>query len=374
MMTKPKAPFRSAIIGSFIRPEILKEARESFKNGEINSADLREIEDKEIIKVVEKEKSAGIRAVTDGEFRRSCWNLDFFLGLEGIDKLEIDNTVLFKGQTKKSESIRVTGKIAFSDHPMLEDFEFMTSIMSGDVIIKQTLPAPAQLLNELLRNDNKTITELVYDDIQELMSDIAQAYRDAIRAFYEIGCRYMQFDDATWLNLCNDKCIEQLKQRDLDYRTLAEMYAEVNTAAFSGYPEDMVIGLNACRVPGKKYIPRDTYDKVADILFKIPVDAFFVEFDNDKSGIFESLSYVENQKVVLGLINPFSPHLEDKEMIKRRIREVARYVPMEQICLSTQSGFAPFDDTSLISEEEQWEKVKWIVEISKDMWGEDTIV
>ena len=250
----------------------------------------------------------------------------------------------------------------------------MTSIMSGDVIIKQTLPAPAQLLNELLRNDNKTITELVYDDIQELMSDIAQAYRDAIRAFYEIGCRYMQFDDATWLNLCNDKCIEQLKQRDLDYRTLAEMYAEVNTAAFSGYPEDMVIGLNACRVPGKKYIPRDTYDKVADILFKIPVDAFFVEFDNDKSGIFESLSYVENQKVVLGLINPLSPHLEDKEMIKRRIREVARYVPMEQICLSTQSGFAPFDDTSLISEEEQWEKVKWIVEISKDMWGEDTIV
>ena len=136
----------------------------------------------------------------------------------------------------------------------------------------------------------------------------------------------------------------------------------------------MVIGLNACRVPGKKYIPRDTYDKVADILFKIPVDAFFVEFDNDKSGIFKSLSYVENQKVVLGLINPLSPHLEDKEMIKRRIREVARYVPMEQICLSTQSGFAPFDDTSLISEEEQWEKIKWIVEISKDMWGEDTIV
>ncbi|MBQ7824132.1 MAG: 5-methyltetrahydropteroyltriglutamate--homocysteine S-methyltransferase [Bacteroidaceae bacterium] len=373
-MVKPKAPFRSAIIGSFIRPESLKEARESFRRGEINSADLREIEDKEIIKVVEKEKEAGIRAVTDGEFRRSCWNLDFMLGLEGIDKLEIDNTVLFKDQNKKSESVRVTGKISFSNHPMLRDFEFMTSIMSGDVIIKQTLPAPAQLLNELLRGDNKTLTELVYDSVKDLIDDISAAYRDAIRAFHDIGCRYIQFDDATWLNLCNSKFIEQLRRTGIDYRALAEMYAEVNTSAFEDYPKDMVIGLNACRVPGKKYVPRDTYNKVADILFKIPVDAFFVEFDNDKSGIFESLSYVENQKVVLGLINPLSPYLEDKEMIKRRIREAARYVPMEQICLSTQSGFAPFDNGFSISEEEQWKKVKWIVDISKDMWGEDPIV
>lgn len=373
-MTKPKAPFRSAIIGSFLRPEALKNARESYKRGEINDADLREIEDKEIIKVVEREKAAGIKAVTDGEFRRSCWSLDFMWGLEGIDKLEVENTILFNDQSKKSESIRLTGKISFSNHPMLQDFEFMTSIAGGDVIIKQTLPAPAQLLNELLHDDNKLLTELVYDNTDELIEDIAEAYRDAIRGFYEIGCRYIQFDDATWLNLCNEKFIDHLKSKDIDYRELAQMYAKVNADAFANHPEDMVIGLNACRVPGKKYMPRDTYDKIADILFKLPVDAFFVEFDNDKSGIFESLAYVENQKVVLGLINPLSAHLEDKEMIKRRIREVARYVAMEQICLSTQSGFAPFDCDSSITEDEQWKKVEWIVEISKDMWGEDSIV
>ncbi len=310
--------------------------------------------------------------MTDGEFRRSWWHLDFMWGLDGVEKRAIDKGYQFNGLETRAETVRLNGKIDFSDHPMLEHYKYLTAVTKGDVIAKQTIPAPAQFLAELQRGENKADTDAVYDNIDDLVQDIAEAYRKAIRAFYNIGCRYLQFDDCTWGMLSNRDYWENRQKEGVNLEDVAKLYSRVNNAALEGRPDDMVITMHVCRGNyHSAWASSGSYEPVAEILFgSTDVDAFFLEYDSDRAGGFEPLRFIKNQQVVLGLITSKSPELENKEEIKKRITEATKYVPLHRLSLSPQCGFASTEEGNVLTEEEQWAKIRLVQQIAKEVWGE----
>jgi methionine synthase II (cobalamin-independent) len=365
------APFRFDIVGSFLRPEAIKEARERFAAGEISKAELTQIEDREIEKLVEKQKEIGLQGVTDGEFRRSYWHLDFFWGFEGVEHVLMDQGYLFHGEETRRDSARLTRKVRFGDHPFLAHYAFLKRIAGEDAAARQCIPAPAQFYAELVRGVNERAVEEFYPDREELFRDIAKAYHDAILAFYNLGCRNIQLDDCTWGMLCDDNFWRTMAGAGYDPDALKELYLRLNNDAIRDLPEDLTVNTHVCR--GNYHSTWATsggYEPVADALFaRENVDGFYLEFDTDRAGGFEPLRHVpEGKKVVLGLVTSKSGHLEEVEAITARIREAAKYVPLENLCLSPQCGFASTEEGNILTEEAQWEKLRLIRQIAEQVW------
>ncbi|ELY3455857.1 cobalamin-independent methionine synthase II family protein [Cronobacter sakazakii] len=367
-MQRQHAPFRADIVGSFLRPDAIKQARQQFAAGEIDAAHLRKIEDDAIRHAVEQQCACGLHVVTDGEFRRAWWHLDFFGALQGVELVEVNQGIQFNGIQTKAQSVHVTGKVAFGDHPMLEDFRFLKSV-SGNAEPKMTIPSPSVLH---FRGGAAAIDRNVYPDLKDYFDDLATTWRDAIRAFYDAGCRYLQLDDTVWAYLCSDDQRRQIRERGDDPDELARIYARVLNQALEGKPEDLTIGLHVCRGNFRSsWIAEGGYEPVAEVLFgTVNVDAFFLEYDNDRSGDFAPLRFIRpgKQQVVLGLITTKNGELENPELIKARLEEAAKYVDINQICLSPQCGFASTEEGNSITPAEQWEKVRLVTSVASEVW------
>lgn len=368
-MAKALPPFRADVVGSFLRPAAIKEARLKFQSGAIDAQALRAVEDAEILHVVEQQRAAGLKVVTDGEFRRAWWHFDFFEGLNGVEPFEADHGIQFNGIQTKSRAIKVVSKVSFNpQHPMLEHFRYLNSI-AGDAAAKMTIPSPSVMH---FRGGRKAIDSTVYPQLDAYFDDLAQTWRDAIHAFYAAGCRYLQLDDTVWAYLCSDDQKRQIRERGEDPEQLARTYADVLNKALADKPADLVIGLHVCRGNFRStWISEGGYEPVAPILFgEVNVDAFFLEYDNDRSGDFAPLRFIKpgHQQVVLGLVTTKTGELEDPALLKARIAEAAKYVDRKQLCLSPQCGFASTEEGNSLSEAQQWEKVRLVVDTAAAEW------
>ena len=370
---KLKSPFRYDFVGSFLRPHALKEARAQYKAGAIDRAALTAVENEEITRLIEKQKRAGFHAITDGEFRRSYWHLDFMWGFHGIDEVELDHGYYFHGEETTHGSLRVSGKISGENHPFVEHFKFVKQFEDENCIARQTMPAPAQLLAELYREDNGKNTDAVYPDHEQLLQDIAAAYRTVIRELYAAGCRSIQFDDCTWGMICDPNYQNFLKETNTKVEDVAAEYLRLNNLALEDRPEGLTITTHVCRGNyHSTWASQGGYAPIAPFLFaQENVDAFYLEFDDERSGSFEPLKYVaDGKKVVLGLITTKSPRLEDKDAVIARIHEAEKYIPLERLCLSPQCGFASCEIGNKLTELEQWNKLKLVKEIAETVWGD----
>lgn len=367
-MTAQTAPFRADTVGSFLRPAAIKNAREQYAAGQIDKAALTRIEDDAIRDVVSKQIANGLQVVTDGEFRRAWWHFDFFGGLKGVELFEAEQGIQFNGVQTKAHGVRVVGKLGFRDHPMLEHFRFLQSV-AGDAVPKMTIPSPSVLH---FRGGRKVIDENVYPDLADYFDDLADTYKTAIKAFYDAGCRYLQLDDTVWAYLCSEDQKRQIRERGDDPEQLAHTYARVLNKALEGKPADLTVGLHVCRGNFRStWISEGGYEPVAEILFGgVNIDAFFLEYDNERAGGFEPLRFIKpgHQKVVLGLVTTKNGELEDPAQVKARLQEAAKFVSLDQICLSPQCGFASTEEGNSLSEEQQWAKIRLVVDIAGQVW------
>lgn len=376
LQTEPKqrtvTPFRYDIVGSFLRPSALKDARLKYQNGEITTEQLNEVENAEIVKLVQKQKEVGLQAVTDGEFRRSWWHLDFFWGLDGVERTIIEEGYRFNGATSRPETARLSGKISYSSHPFVAHYAFLKEAAGEDVVARQSIPAAAQFLFELDRADNKESTQAIYPNRQELLSDIVGAYKASILAFYEAGCRSIQIDDCTWGALCDQQFITVMEQIGVNVEEYANELAKLNEDVVSGLPEDLVVTTHVCR---GNYVSTFAgvgggYEPIAQTLLSIDnYSGFYLEFDTERAGDFKPLRFLkDNQQVVLGLFSSKFGELENKEDILKRIEEATQYVDLDRICLSPQCGFASTEEGNHLTEEQQWRKLSFIKEIAEEIW------
>ena len=367
-MQRTKAPFRADHVGSLLRPAPLKEARAKREKGEITAEQLKQVEDREIEKVIKKQEDVGLKLATDGEFRRSWWQFDFYKGLDGVELYSTGKGITFAGVETKAESVRVVDKIDFSGHPHLEHFRFLKGHTS--VTPKMTIPAPSTLH---FRQGRQSIDKQVYPDIEGYFHDVGLAYQKAIRAFYDAGCRYLQLDDTAWSMICDPKEREFSRQRGDDPARLPAQYARMTNQALAGRPADMVVTMHSCRGNFRStFIAQGGYDHVADrLLGEVDIDGYFLEYDTDRAGGFEPLRFVPKGKkqIVLGLVTSKSGTLEKKDDIKRRIDEATKYVDIDQLCLSPQCGFASTEEGNILAEDEQWAKLRMIVELADEVWG-----
>jgi 5-methyltetrahydropteroyltriglutamate--homocysteine methyltransferase len=369
-ITRNRPPFRADQVGSLLRSAVIREARAAFQQGKISREELRSLEDTEIKKLVEKQREVGLKAVTDGELRRSWWHLDFLWGLDGIKKVETEHgSIAFHGKETKAETIEIEGKIDFSDHPFLEEFKSLRSI-AGNSLVKFTIPSPSMLhLITTVRKEGYRPID-IYKDDQTLRRDIAASYKKAIAAFYEAGCRYLQLDDTSWGEFCSVEKRAGYEKRGFDMDQLAKNYVSMINEAIAGRPDDMVITMHICRGNFRStWFSFGGYEPVAEILFgECQVDGFFLEYDSERAGDFRPLRYIKDQQVVLGLITSKSGELEDKKAVINRIEEATQYVNINQLCLSPQCGFSSTEEGNLLTEEQQWAKLGLVVEIAGDVW------
>lgn len=366
------APFRADIVGSFLRPEYLKTARANYKEGVITEEQLIAIEDKAIVDLIAKQKEIGLKVITDGEFRRSWWHLDFMWGLSGIHKIEVEQGYKFQEETTRAESAVVCGKISGVNHPFVEHFKFVKALEDENVVARQTLPAPAQLLAELQRGDNLATTRKYYNNDEALIEDIASAYRTVLKELYHAGCRSVQLDDCTWGMFCDQAYWEARQGGTISREDLAQLYVDLNNRSIQGLPDDLCITTHVCRGNyHSTWASSGGYAPIAPFLFgEENISAYYLEFDDERSGNFEPLKYINgNKQVVLGLITTKSPILEEKEVIISRIKEATKYIPLDRICLSPQCGFASTEEGNKITEEEQWKKIKLVQEIAAEVWN-----
>lgn len=370
------APFRCDIVGSFLRPDVLKQARADFNAGVIDAAQLKTVEDVAIRDLVAKQKAAGLKVVTDGEFCRSYWHLDFMWGLQGIERRTSREGYMFHDEETTADTAVVTGPISGENHPFVEHFKFVKALAGDDHVARQTIPAPIQTFSEVTldRCDGQQESlRGVYATDEELADAIAAAYRQVIADLYAAGCRNIQFDDCTWGIYCDADFVAKTGMQAVDIQKVSELGVALNNAAIEGAPEDLVINTHVCRGNyHSTYAFEGGYDPVAPYLFAHEnVNAFYLEFDTPRAGGFEPLAHVaEGKKVVLGLITSKQPGLEDKEAVKARIKEASKYVPLENLYLSPQCGFASCEIGNKLTEEEQWAKIALVQEIAAEVWGE----
>ena len=366
-MQRTKPPFRADHVGSLLRPAALKAARERFAKCEIDAAALKAIEDREIERVIKKQEDVGLRSITDGEFRRSWWHLDFLWGLDGVEKHAMDQGVAFAAVTTRNEGVKVTGKIGFSGHPMLEHFKFVAAHTKRTP--KITIPAPSALYGRPAR---PPIDGKIYPNLDQMFDDLGQAYRKAVRAFADQGCRYLQLDEVFIAMLCDPKYRQQMKDRGDDPEKIGELYGDLINTAMSDIPSDMTITMHLCRGNYKStFMGSGGYEAEQEILFnRIKVHGYFMEYDSDRAGGFEPLRLVpKDRQIVLGLVTTKTGRLESKDDLKRRIDKAAKYISLDHLCLSPQCGFASTEEGNTLAEEEQWAKLKMIVEVAQEVWG-----
>jgi 5-methyltetrahydropteroyltriglutamate--homocysteine methyltransferase len=367
-MKRTKPPFRADHVGSFLRPAALKEARAKREKGAITAAELKAVEDREIENIVQKQEQLGLQLATDGEFRRSWWHFDFLGRLDGVEIYEAEQGIQFRGVQTKAQGLRVVGKLGFSNHPMLEHFKFLKA--HTKVMPKMTIPAPPVLHFRLPKDG---INKTVYPDLDQFFHDLGNTYKQAVKAFYDAGCRYLQFDDTVWAYLCSQEELRKARERMSNVDQLQGIYARVINTALEVKPADMTITTHVCRGNFRStWISEGGYEPVAETLLgKVNYDGYFLEYDTERAGGFEPLRFLPkgNKVVVLGLVTSKSGALEKKDDIKRRIDEAAKFAPIEQFCLSPQCGFASTEEGNILAEQEQWAKLRMIADVADEVWG-----
>jgi 5-methyltetrahydropteroyltriglutamate--homocysteine methyltransferase len=369
MSQRTKPPFRADHVGSLLRSAVLKQAREQHAKGEIDAAALKAVEDREIECVIKKQEDVGLQTVTDGEFRRSWWHLDFLWGLDGVEKHVMATGVAFAAVTTRNEGAKVAGKIGSRQHPMIEHFKFVAAHTKRTP--KITIPAPSAIYGRPMRTP---VDENVYPRMDAFFADLGQAYKKAVRGFADAGCRYLQLDEVFIAMLCDEKYRDQMKARGDDPAKLGTLYGDLINTAMSDIPSDMTITMHMCRGNYKStHIGAGGYEAVQEILFnQINVHGFFMEYDSDRAGGFEPLRMVPKDKMVaLGLVTSKSGRLESKDEIKRRIDHAAKFIPLDHLCLSPQCGFASTEEGNTLAEDEQWAKLRMIVEVAAEVWGKN---
>jgi 5-methyltetrahydropteroyltriglutamate--homocysteine methyltransferase len=366
-MPRTTPPYRADHVGSLLRPQAMKEARAKRDRNEITAEALAAIEDREIERAIRKQEEVGLKLATDGELRRTWWQFDFFRGLDGVEMYTADRGIQFHGVTTKAHALKINAKIGFSGHPMIEHFKFLKA--HTRVTPKMTIPAPSTLH---FRQGRTAISKEIYPDLDGFFEDVGKAYRAAIRAFYDAGCRYLQLDDTAWAMACDPAERVHSKERGDDPDTLPQLYARATNAALEGRPADMVVTMHSCRGNFRStFIASGGYEFVAEqLLGKTDLDGYFLEYDTDRAGGFEPLRFFPkgNKQLVLGLVTSKFGKLEKKDDIKRRIDEATKYVALDQLCLSPQCGFASTEEGNALSEEEQWAKLRMVVEIADQVW------
>ena len=367
-MHRDKPPFRADHVGSLLRPAALKEARARRERGEIGTAELKTIEDREIEKVIANQEEIGLQSITDGEFRRAFWHIDFLENLDGVESYEGERKIKFQGPQPKPILLRVTGKLgSFSGHPMLDHFRFVKEHTRRTP--KMTIPSPSALH---FRYGRQAVPETIYPQMDEFFRDLGQTYRKAIRAFADAGCRYLQLDEVNLAYLCDPELRQQVRDRGDDPETLPHVYADMINAAISDIPDDMTITMHLCRGNFRSnYVASGGYEPVAEVLFnEIKVDGYFMEYDTERAGGFEPLRLMPKDKtVVLGIVTSKSGILESRDMLKRRIEDAAKYADLDRLCLSPQCGFSSTEEGNVLAEADQWSKLKMIVELADEVWG-----
>lgn len=372
-MSNLQTPFRYDFVGSFLRPEKLKKARRQFNEGKIDATALKKVEDEAITELVSKIKELGYHVITDGEFRRATWHLDFMWGFDGIGHTPTKTGLPFHGEAAMVDDTYIVGKIGLTgEHPFVDHFRFVKALEDENTVAKQTIPSPAQFLAQFTMPFNRGCTEKHYPNEQELVNDIVAAYGKVIDDLYAAGCRNLQLDDCTW-GMFADKIGHTL------YGTTREgivefqkAHKDINNKVIANAPKDMIINTHVCRGNfHSTYASEGAYDSVADILFgEENVNAYFLEFDDERSGGFAPLAKVSGEKkVVLGLITTKSPVLEDKQLVIDRIHDAAKYIPLERLYLSPQCGFASCEIGNKLTEEEQWAKLRLVKEVAEEVWG-----
>jgi methionine synthase II (cobalamin-independent) len=365
------APYRADQVGSLLRSGPLKEARARRAKGEITAAELTAVEDAEIRTITRKQEEIGLKLATDGEFRRTWWQFDFFGGLDGVEVYNAERGIQFKGIETAARGIRVTGKLDFpADHPMLAHFRFLAA--NTRVTPKMTVPAPANLH---FRNGRKTISREVYPDLGAFFDDLGVTYGKVIKAFYDAGCRYLQLDDTTWGYLCSADERALAKTRgDDNVDELPRIYADVTNRALQSKPSDMVVTTHVCRGNFRSHwISEGGYEPVAErLLGGVDYDGYFMEWDTERAGGLEPLRFLPKgrKRVVVGLVTSKTGALESKDDIKRRLDEAARYAPLDQLCLSPQCGFASTEEGNVLTEQEQWAKLRLVADVAREVWGD----
>lgn len=366
-MTKILAPSKFDVVGSFLRPEELKIVREKFAKGEISEEELKKVEDREIEKLVKKQKEAGLKIISDGEFRRSWWHFDFFWGLKGIEKYTLaeDELIHFHGETLRPDGIKIVGKISWKNHPFLDHYKFIKGFEDENTVAKQTIPSPAQLLRSVYSQIKKGNP---YEDAKDFIKDVAEAYGEFFNEIYEIGCRNIQLDDCAWGSVVDPSFAERFHVDASSLEELKEEYLKINNDAIEKAPKGLNITTHICRGNYKShYASEGSYDSVADyVLAREKVSAFYLEYDDERSGDFKALAKIpKGKKVVLGIVTSKRPELENKEELIKRIKDAANYIPLENICISPQCGFSSTEEGNVLTEEDQWKKIKLIREVAE---------
>ena len=366
-----KIPFRWDQVGSLLRPQPLKEARENYKAGSITKEQLTSIEDQEIIKVIEKQKAIGLNAVTDGEFRRRWWHLDFIAGLKGITVYDFETSAF--GITTEAQGTFVSGPLGFDQgHPFLDHFRF-TKKHAGETLAKQTIPGPNMIYLDSFILSKHYHDNPVCASNEDFVADLIHTYQEAIQAFYDAGCRYLQLDDTSWGGLFDERFRGLIQQNGFDPDELIQQFGDITEAVLANKPADLAVTFHFCKGNFQSHwLYNGSYDVIADRLLSIQqFDGFFLEFDDERSGSFEPMKGLGDQRLVLGLITTKTPELEDKELIKARIHEAAHYVPLDQLCLSPQCGFSSTHEGNKVTEEDQWKKLALVVEIAQEVWSQE---
>ncbi len=360
------APFRADHVGSLLRPASLHEAIAKYRKGNLPYDELKEIQRSEVKRIVDKQIEVGLTAVTDGEFQRLWWHTDFMEYINGVEGYVPEQGYQFANQVTDAYNVRLTGKVSWNEnHPFIEDAKFLIKQIDGRAVPKFTIPSPNQFFNTGI------IGEEYYASWDEFAEDIIKVYQDAVKAFYDVGIRYLQFDDVYIAGLSSPNL--PFAESDQDRQSLIDLALKVVNGVLEVKPEDMQITTHLCRGNYRSdWAFSGSYDLIAPTLFaKEKVDGFFLEYDDERSGDFQALKHIPRNgaKVVIGVFTSKNGELEDKEEIKRRIQEASEFVPLDQICLSPQCGFASTHHGNELSEEQQWNKLKYIVDISKEIWG-----
>ncbi|MCP9613848.1 vitamin B12 independent methionine synthase [Levilactobacillus brevis] len=370
-VTAIKFPYRYDVVGSLLRPAVLKDARAQFAAGKIDAEQLQTVQRAETKRVVDQQVALSLKAVTDGEFNRSWWHLDFLWGLTGVGHYDYHQSYKFHGSQTRTDNADLIGKVAFNpEHPFFTSFQYLQSLVPAGVTVKQTIPSPTMLFRDN-RSDNWAT---YYETWSDYLDDLAQAYHDTIQHFYDLGCRYIQLDDTTWAFL-----ISKLNETATDaaahqkYVTLATDAVRVINQLLAGLPDDLTVTTHICRGNFKStYLFSGGYDDVADYLGQLHYDGLFLEYDSDRAGDFTPLRKIwhgdPDKRLVLGLITSKFAELEDPTVIKARIQAAAQQVPLANLALSTQCGFASTEEGNTLTEDQQWAKLKLVKQIATDVW------
>jgi 5-methyltetrahydropteroyltriglutamate--homocysteine methyltransferase len=373
-MAHDQPPFRADHVGSLLRPGNLARARARFKAGEIDLDDLREVENEAILDVIELQRETGLRTVTDGEFRRTSWHMDFIYSLGGVEQVQGQSiNVHFHSREGELDfnapAMRVAERVSLPETIFADAFTFLREHAHSDQAPKLTIPSPSMVH---YRGGNSSIDRSVYPDMERFWTDLTDAYRAQVKGVYELGCRYLQLDDTSLAYINDPAQRAHIEEIGGDPDHLHEQYIANINRALADKPQDMVITTHLCRGNNQSmWAAEGGYEFVAEALFgDLNVNGYFLEFDDERSGTFEPLRFVpKGKQVVLGLVTTKSPRLEDADLLKRRIEEASAFVDIDQLCLSGQCGFSSTEEGNKLTIDEERAKLELIVSVADDVWG-----